>query len=342
MIDTVKILAPISKEIYYKILRFSDVKKSFNVETGELYYEIISSSLEGSYSSSLSVRVTSGSPYDLCTDVIIVEGSYHKITKGQNAFDGFTSVQQVCKGLIKLVEFAYKIKLPELRHWFLQRIDITNCFDLQKNEYVCRYINNLAKCRYPRRKLRFYDDESIYVSGKSTTLKIYNKLLEFRKNDMNKIRKTDFDIVTFMNKIQGFIRFEVEIKKRKLTDYYNKKYIRVDRIYYEELMKIWSEEFMRLLKLCDNDLEPITDKDLIEARLFRIYGSKRGRTLYNFYLQVLIDGFKNVKNRMSDSFYYRNIRDLKNANIDISQTQRVVFEENEFISFNPFTYEMVV
>ena len=342
MIDTVKIIAPISKEIYYKILSFSDVKKSFSVSTGELYYEIVSSSLEGSYSSSLSVRVMSGSVFGLFNDVIVIEGSYHKISKGQNAYDGYTSVQEVCLGLIKLVEIAYKTKLPALRHWFLQRIDVTNCFDLHDNTNVCRYINNLSKCRYPRRKLRFYDDESIYVSGKSTTLKIYNKLLEFRKNDMNKIRKTEFDVITFMNRIKGFIRFEVEVKKRKLVDLYKTKFIRVDRINYDDLLKVWSDEFMKLLKLCDGDLKPINDKDKIEVRLFRKFGKIRGRNLYNFYLAILFDGFKNVKSRMCDSVYYRNLSDLKKANIDLSQTQRVIFEEEEFIDFNPFTYKKVV
>ena len=342
VIDTVKIIAPISKEIYYKILSFSDVKKSFSVQTGELYYEIVSSSLEGSYSSSLSVRVMSGSVFGLFNDVVIIEGSYHKIMRGQNAYDGFTSVPEVCRGLIKLVEIAYNIKLPSLRHWFLQRVDITNCFDLFDNSIVCRYINNLAKCRYPRRKLRFYDDESIYVSGKSTTLKIYNKLLEFRKNDMNKVRKTEFDVITFMNHIKGFIRFEVEVKKRKLVDLYDTKFIRVDRIKYDDLLKVWSDEFMKLLKLCDGDLKPITNKDKIEIRLFRMFGKIRGRNLYNFYLAILLDGFKNVKGRMCDSVYYRNLSDLKKAKIDLSQTQRVVFEDTDFVDFNPFNYEMVV
>ena len=156
MIDTVKIIAPISKEIYNTILKISDVKKSFSAETGELYYEIISSSLTGSYESSLSVRVMNGTSFGIVSNVIIVEGSYHKIVRGQNAYDGFTSVQEVCIGLINLVEHAYNIRLPKLRHWFLQRIDITNCYDLGQNENVCRYINNLSKCRYPRRKIRFF------------------------------------------------------------------------------------------------------------------------------------------------------------------------------------------
>ena len=38
-------------------------------------------------------------------------------------------------------------------------------------------------------------NESLYLTGTTTTLKIYNKLLEFRKHDLRKLSKTDFDVL---------------------------------------------------------------------------------------------------------------------------------------------------
>lgn len=63
-----------------------------------------------------------------------------------------------------MVNDYYDIELPRLQHWFLQRIDIAICFDLQNNENVRNYINNLSMCNYPRRNLKVYQDESIYLT----------------------------------------------------------------------------------------------------------------------------------------------------------------------------------
>jgi len=337
MIDTVKIITIISEDIFEIISSKSNCKTSYNLASGEIFYKIITDNLEGSYSSSLSVKLSTGIKYGLFgSRCLEVEGSLHKILKGQNAYEGFYSLQSVALGLIKLVENAYDVKLPKLKHWFLQRVDIAICYDLENNDTVCKYINNLSQCNYPRRNIKFYENESIYVTGRYTTLKIYNKLREFKKNDFSKLKDT-FDVFSYSNKIQGYIRYEVEIKKRKLVDFFERKNIRVDRIFYDDLFKIWESDFMKLLKFFDNDLNKISDKDKVENRLKFIYGERRGRTLYNFYLTILVEGLRNVKNKNSKTWYYRNIKDLKDAGVDLSQSYKINIEESEIIDFNPFS-----
>lgn len=196
-------------------------------------------------------------------------------------------------------------------------------------------------CQYPRRNIKVYQDESIYLSGSTTTLKIYNKLLEFKKHDIKKLKNTNFDIFTHMNIIQGFIRFECEIKKKKLIDLYNKKYIRINSINYKDLKKIWSEEFMKLLKLFENDLNIISDKKQIEKRLYTLYKERKANILYNFYLSIMVDGLKNVKKRTKKSTYYRNLSELKKSNIDFSQTYKLDLKK-DLVEFNPFQYKEVV
>lgn len=342
MIDTIKIFSNINKNIYEKIRFNSIIKTSYQTSTGEIFYNIVNDKLQGSYDSSLSVRVGEGGKYNFVNSYYIeIEGSYHKLTLGYNSHCGFYNILQICINLINMCNTAYDIELPSIQHWFLQRVDIAKCFDLENNNNVCRYINNLSFCNYPRRKLKHFNDESIYLSGTSTTLKIYNKLLEFRKHDIKKLNVDGFDIINFCHTIQGFVRFECEIKKQKLKDIYKTNYIRIRNVSYKELEKIWSEEFMKLLKLFENDIKKVRKKEEVNERLKTLYKEILANRLYDFYMSIMCDGLKNVKNRTSKSTYYRNLKYLKEANIDITQTYNIDFEEN-IIDFDPFTMREVV
>ena len=343
MIDTIKIYTMINKQTYEKIYHNSILKTSYNQKNGEIYYEIVNDKLEGSYSSSLSVRVGTGIKYRFIDNYYIeIEGSFHKIMRGYNSHNGFYNLIEIVNYLIGAVEYSYKIKLPTLKHWFLQRVDIAICFNLLKNSKVRQYINNLSFCNYPRRNIKHFQDESIYSSGTTTTLKIYNKLLEFRKHDMKKLYNSNFDIDNYLKEIDGFIRFECEIKKKKLQDVFNSKHIRVRNVSYKVLKKVWSEEFMKLLSFFSSDLEVVRTKEEIERRIYTVYANNenKARILYNFYISIVVDGLKNVKSRTPARTYYRNIKLLKELNIDLSQKYKLTLE-NEIIYFNPFEWKEV-
>lgn len=336
MIDTVKIVSMIDLHTYNTIKSASTVKTSYHSATGEIFYTIINDSIEGSYSSSLSVRVGEGSKYNFINMYYIeIEGSYHKLIRGYNSHNGFCNLAFISKELIKLVENTYNIKLPTAQHWFLQRIDIAICYNLENQENIKAYINNLNCCNYPRRKLKHYEEESIYLTGSTTTLKIYNKLKEFEKHDLKKFKNTDFNISEYLEQIKGFIRFECEIKKRKLTYFYNKKYIRVYSINYNDLKNIWYEEFSKFLKMLENDLNIVNERELIKERLFKMYKKVRAQNLFNFYLLISIQGLQEIRRCTNRSMYYKNISDLKKANIDFSQKLDIDLTNN-IVSFNPF------
>lgn len=344
MIDTVKIYSAINEQVYNIIYNNSIVKSSINKKDGVILYEVVNDHLEGSYSSSLSVRVGYSSKYNLFdTEYCIeVEGSYHKIWKGFNSHDGVYNLQYIVKEFIRLTENAYNIKLPKLEKWYLQRIDIAKCFDIENQRNVCDYINSLSCCRYSRRKLKFYANESLYSSGTTTTLKIYNKLLEFQKHDQKKFKDTNFDLLKYCNHIQGFIRFEVEIKKKKLQSIYgiDKKHISVKDLNYYEFEKVWSDEFMKLLGILESDLKIVKGKEEVKKRLISIYGQNKGLRLFNFYCSIQLNGLDFIKKDMSKTSYYRNISDLKFASVDYSQTYQI--EEIPTFWFNPFEAEEVI
>lgn len=241
-----------------------------------------------------------------------------------------------------MVELSYNIKLPDIDKWYLQRCDIAICFDLENQNNVKSYINSLSRCNYPRRNAKFFYDESIYLSGTTTTLKIYNKLLEFKKHDLKKFVNSNFNLIEYLNVIQGFIRFECEIKKKILKNIYdNENNIKIINVKYEDLKKIWSDEFMKVLQFIKNDLDIVRGREEVYNRLNDIYKPSKANLLYNFYCSIQLNGLKDVKYHTSKATYFRNIKELKQAKIDFSQSYKVEEIENIFY-FNPFIAKEVV
>ena len=201
MIDTIKIYTQINKQVYKIIHYNSNVMQKFNKSTGELFYKITTDDLKGTYDSNIHIGVGSGSKYGFVDSYYLeIECSIHKVLKGHNAYDGCYNVAIAAQKMIKIIEDSYNIVLPELRHWFLIRIDITKSFDLGTQENVEQYINSLKLLNYPRRNPGRYNT-SLYFPGIVTTLKIYNKLAEFEKHDRNKMMKfCDFDLLDFENR----------------------------------------------------------------------------------------------------------------------------------------------
>ena len=300
-------------------------------------------SLQGSYDSHLSVRVGCGVKYGFVDGeyYIEIEGSFHKITKGYNSHDGIYNLQCIVKGFIEMAENSYDVKLPEIKKWYLQRIDIAKCFDIESQKNVIDYINTLASCRYSRREVKPYAG-GINVAGTVTTLKVYNKMLEFKKHDEKKFRNTNFDLLKYYTRIEGFIRFEVEIKKKKLKKIYgeDKKHISVINLEYKDFEKVWSDEFMKLLGMIEKDLKVVKDKKEIKERLLYLYGKTMGNRLFCFYCSIQMDGLDFVKKDMSKPTFYRYIKLLKEAKVDY--TQRYKMEKMETFYFNPFEWEEVI
>ena len=239
-----------------------------------------------------------------------------------------------------MVCLTYNISLPSLKYWYLQRVDIAICYNLGSQDNVKSYINSLSRCNYPRRNAKFFYDESLYISGTTTTLKIYNKLLEFRKHDLKKFVNTDFDIIKYINQISGFVRFECEIKKKFLVKVFKCKNIKIIDISYDFLRNIWSDEFMKLLKFIKNDLDIVKGREEVYNRLIAFYKPCVANRLYSFYCNIQLNGISEVKSHTNSRSYYRYIKDLENVGIDFSQSYKVV--ECNIFYFNPFLEKEVV
>ena len=336
MIDTIKLYTHISQEDKNIILQTSNMKGSYDFGTGQVLYEILLNTIEMSYSNIISIRVNR---YDDKGIILDVECSLHKVLYGQNSYNGFYDLVQITQIIKRILENSYNIVLPDINDWYVQRIDIARVFDLQSQKNVCDYLYTLSFLNYPRRKTKYYENESIYITGRTTTLKIYNKFVEFEKHDKKKLLKTNFNMFFFENKIKGYIRYECEIKKRFLVDFYQNNNIKVIDIKYDDLIEIWKKEFKMLYKFEKNNV--ISDKQKINNRLISVYGGTKGNRLYSFYLQLVFDGERKTKENFdiknSIRTYYRNIKDLKNVGINYTQKYEIQkISENGFIDFNPF------
>ena len=189
---------------------------------------------------------------------------------------------------------------------------------------------------YPRRKPQHYKDCGIYFSGTTTTLKIYNKLLEFNKNDRAKLKNMElFNIFEHIQKIKGFVRFEVEIKNKKLLDMFQKKYgaivknVRCKDFEYFDFEGIWVDDFMKVIKVNFNGMKLISDKEEVRNRLLKLYDSDLGFNLYNFYLSIIVDGYKKIQEITPSSTFYRKINKLKNAGVDFSSNNYDIVYKNK-------------
>jgi len=97
---------------------------------------------------------------------------------------------------------------------------------------------------------------------------------------------------------------------------------------------------MKLLKIIDNELEIVRGREDVLNRLKKLYKPHKVNRLYNLYCSIQLNGIDELKNVMSESSYYRNIKELEESRIDFSQSYKI--EEKKIYYFNPFEYEEVV
>lgn len=343
MIDTVKIYCYIDENIRNLILNKGQVKNSYDLESGEIFYSIVLNKIEMSFSSNINLRV------DRCNlngYILQVEGSLHKILYGQNSYNGFYNLKDIVKIFKNILEYEYNIKLPNVNDWFLKRIDITKVFDLVNQENVKNYINILQNLKFPRKKIDYHKNTGIYVPSSMCTLKIYNKYEEFKKNDKKKLKyNKNFDIEYYEEKIQGYIRYECEIHTRKLKEFYRnnieefEKDVKCKNVKYEDLIKIWKEEFMKLYSYKIDKI--VYKKEDVYNLLLKNYSKIKANNLYQFYNSILIDGIEKVSLRTCYSTLQRKLKMLSDLGVSTEKRYEIKEINNKndnviYLTFNPF------
>jgi len=370
MIDTLWLQIPKQPERYISIIRekmkyFSCLDK----DTGELIYEFSTGKIEGTFDSTLNIKINRD-------NTIKLYGSVHKIIMGNNIAYGTDNILLLSNVIKKLLQIKFGFKLPDVKTWEVKQIDYTLTFDLKNEKYVAEYINSFKEATYPRREnIQFYKDKSFYVPGTTTTLKIYNKYREFIKHDKKKLSKIlpKEKLDNLLNFSNGMLRIEVAVKSKKLKEIFPntiyrkniaKQYKKAKQIYeigsqelesferdfrrnivtlqdidMKEIKKVWEREVFKVTR--ENRKDIVNKSNLVIERLKEEYGSRSCNNLYGFWVILSTKGEEHAKkinlgkdNKVTTTFYTKR-KKLINAGISWRNTDVMIVNRDNVVRFAP-------
>lgn len=356
MIDTIKVESPsISEEIAFIIENSSIIRAGIDVENGELLYKFTTKELKGSYDSSIRISVEREKYVTIldntdknqitikkpCDPFLIIECSIHKFFLGHNVYGGSDNLEYQFIELKKFIEDTFDIKLPFIYQWKVRRIDYARVYNL--GDDIVRFFEGFSNVYYPRRVSMKYGTTGLYFPGSFTTLKLYDKGVEFKKHDKKKLIHfmNNKDLKKLEDISQGKLRIELEIKARKLKHIYGDlPYI--TEIKMADIKSQFEIELKRIFKVSENNMKLYNNSQDVEKILFNMYGTSGNIYLGTWY-RLSINGYDSVKKSMSESTFYRHITKLKDANISWNHTD-VITQENKVIEFvfNPFNTDLEV
>jgi II/X family phage/plasmid replication protein len=347
MYDTVIIKSPeIDPETVQKILTFCRIYEGVDIFTGELLYRFTSGELEGSYDYRIRLKVDntewikedSQTPKRVYTYWhIIVECSLHKLMMNHNCYGGPADIKKSIAYLVRFLENVMIVDLPNYEEWELKRIDVAKIYHFNNKNICKKIVSNLRNSYYTRRKPRIYDT-SVMFSGSTTSVKLYWKGPEFEKHDYKRIKKyilrevdrswnkdncdliqhklaimqKHFDQV--LEKAYRIIRYECEIKLRKLKEAFGSDTVLVKNLSDERLHAIANTELYRLMKE-DEKMEIVRRSDLVLERLHQLYGSNQANALYSTWTKLVQFGEERTKETISRATFYRHKKLLVEAGV---------------------------
>jgi len=347
MYDTVVIKSPaIDPETVQKILTFCRIYEGVDIFTGELLYRFTSGELEGSYDYRIRIKVDNTdwikegnqTPKRVQTYWhIIVECSLHKLMMNHNCYGGPADIKRSIAYLVRFLEQVMYIKLPNYEEWELKRIDVAKIYHFNNKNICKKIVSNLRNSYYSRRKPRIFDT-SVMFSGSTSTVKIYWKGPEFEKHDYKRIKKyilrevdkhwnkdncdllqhklallqKHFDQV--LEKAYRIIRYECEIKPRKLKEAFGSDTVLIKNLSDERLHDIANHELFRLMKE-DENMEIVRRSDLVLERLHQLYGANQANALYSTWTKLVQFGEDRTKETISRATFYRHKKLLVEAGV---------------------------
>lgn len=350
MIDTVVLISPfLDEETAIKIENVATQRAGFDFEIEQLLYRFTTKELKGTYDSSIRINVererfvsvkcyrtlkniTMKKP---CKPFIRVELSLHKFFLGHNIYGGSDDLKSQVKHLVSFLNKQFEIELPCFCDWIVSRIDFAKVYKLGNN--IENFFEGFSSVYYPRRSVHKYGNTGLYFPGTYTTLKLYNKNAEFKKNDKKRLKKIlNNEEIEKLEKIsRGILRVEIEVKSRKLRDLYGE-LPTVQKIKIDDIKKQYNVELLRIFKVSEKNMKIYNNSADVEKILFKNYGCQANNYLGTWY-RLSVSGYENVRKSMSKSTFYRHIAKLKDVGISWNHTD-VRIAENKVIEFvfNPF------
>ena len=348
--DTIGLISPpISEEKAKLIERECIRREGIDCRTGEIIYRFTTGKLKGSYDSRLRIAIerkkwVKGERDSVpvlveCSPYIHLEGSIHKMLMGHNVYGGPESFRESALYLIDMVEKELNVDMPDRDFWQVVRVDYADVFAIGF-ENIENFMRGMNLCVYPRRKVFRYGTESLFAPGGTTSLRIYNKGIEFYKHDrkrLSRFMKEEklFDLQCIANEL---LRIEVEIKKKKLM-YDFKGYLPfIDDITYEYCYDVYKREVGRILYESKYECETVRTVDQVEERLYKLYEKGLANVLLGTWYRLIIKGEEEVRKDMPKSTFYRHRKKLIEAGVSwVGSDVAIVDSKCRFLDdFKPF------
>lgn len=363
MYDTVVLKSPeITEEARLKVLEFCKMYEGVDILTGEIIYEFTRGELDGSYDYRIRIQVDNrewvreivqkqkvpvgtccgytGSmskfvPVMLQTPIQVdtyfhlkVECSLHKLMMNHNVFGGPVDAKKAITYLVKFIENAMCVSLPDALQWEVLQIDVSKIFKFNDKAICKKIVDNLKNGYYSRRKPQIYDT-SVMFAGSTTTCKFYWKGPEFKKHDYKRIQKyinrevdlvwrkvDNFDLIEgklirlkrqfdeLLEKAMRIIRFECSIKSRKLKDLFQSTAVYVNMLDDRKLEGCMSEELRKIIKE-DENMDIVKRSDLVLERLLTLHGTMLGNILFSTWVKLVDFGEAQTRETMAASTFRR-------------------------------------
>jgi II/X family phage/plasmid replication protein len=347
MIDTIRIASPILPLAKAKkIESVARVKMGIDMEFGEIMYQITTKQLQGSWDSSLSLQVkyerfdtdSDGIPRLIkCGPYLIIEASIHKLVFGHNVFCGWDNFDKAAKYLVDFTATALEIELPDYHKFEVQRVDISENYYLGEKDAVNEWFQIMKLKKYPRRKPKNYDDTGLYFSGSSTTWKAYSKGDDFRKHEYKRIKR--FRGKEVADRLQmianNVIRFEIEVRLRKLKYDMQKNKIYVKDIKDDYLKDLFEKENERVIREGE-DVKIVNNTYDVRTRLYSELTNRKARTLLGTWMQMAALGEQQTQDSMCRTTFYRHRKELIDLGISWNGTDiSIQHAEKVPIEFKP-------
>lgn len=357
MIDTVVLESPfLDKEVALNIESKAIARQGIEIETGDIFYTIVTRELKGTFDSSLRVKIEwerfesflddKGNTINKkvpCEPYLIVECSLNKLFLGHNVFGGSDDFKQF-ELLVLFLSSEFAVTLPSWHNWVIRRLDYALNFNLGDFN-TRRYIVNLSNSYFSRRKVKKFDDTGLYFAGSTTTLKLYHKGAEFKKFDSKRLRHflKPSKLKEIQNIANNILRVEVEIKPRKIK-YDNEKLLKIWEYYYlaldpiEYFRNVYKIEVAKLIKLInDDDNKYYLKYDDVKNKLFKEYTQKKANILLGTWLKFSLEGEESAKKTITKSTFYRHRKELieNNCNWNNNLIERDEKEDNVLLDFYP-------
>lgn len=318
-----------------------------DIENDRIIYQLTTRQLEGSWDSKVSIRVTNeryeqdDKGHVRLTKTgwyVIIEASIHKLVYGHNVYCGWDDFQKAAAFLISMVESGLDVKLPKPEHWEVRRIDVSENYYLPSPDAVTEWFRMMNLKKYPRRKMAKYGECGLYANGTTTTWKAYHKGPDFKKHDYKRVKwHRGKETADRIHKLaMNIIRFEIEIKKKKLQDDYKKKIVKVKDINNDYLKKLYDSENQKIIREGE-DMRIARTTIEVQNRLKAKYNDSWARILLGTWLKFSAFGEEESKREMPRATFYRHRKMLKDLGISWTGTDiSIEYMQSCPIDFQPY------